>query len=83
LDLLGVKPAIGWTFTDKEGEAAGYPVALIGEELWRRRFRANPNVAGEAIDLVSKSHTIIGVLPTAFQFGLPGTHIDAWIPRRR
>ena len=46
--VLGVKPILGRAFSpdeygDKQG---GYPVAVIGEGLWNRRFHRDPGVLG-------------------------------------
>ncbi len=80
-DLLGVRPAAGRTFLAGEGKAGGKPVALISDQFWRRRFGGNPDAVGQSISLDSRSHTIIGVLPASFQFGLLGPDIAVWTPR--
>ena len=80
-DVLGVRPAAGRTFYAEESKPAGKPVAMISDRLWRERFNGNPKVAGQPITLDSRLHTIIGVLPPAFQFGLLGRDVDVWTPR--
>src|SRR6266404_5225636 len=44
--VLGVQPASGRPFTSEEDSPAGEPVALLSDELWRRRFGADTGVIG-------------------------------------
>jgi predicted permease len=50
---------------------------MISAELWKRRFGADPKIAGKTATLESAAYTIIGVLPPHFQFPLPG--VDVWL----
>src|ERR1700723_2950458 len=44
-DVLKVKPMLGRTFSPEEQaeRPGGYPVAVVSETMWRRRFQADPN----------------------------------------
>ena len=80
--VLGVKPALGRFFSpdeygDKQG---GYPVAVISESLWKRRFNASPGVIGRTMRVNRQQLTIIGVAPKEFRGSLPGLAFEAWIP---
>lgn len=77
---LGVAPQLGRTFTAEEGRPEGRPVVVISNFLWRSRFGGDPNVVGEAIELDSAPHTIVGVLPAGVQFPFVGP-ADIWTPR--
>ena len=55
------------------------PVALISERLWARRFDSDRSIVGQAISVGSVQHTVVGVLPDAFQF--PVRDIDVWFPK--
>ncbi len=68
LPILGVAPLIGRAFTPDEDRAAGKPVALIGESLWRRRFGADAAILGRTLTLNGSAYTVVGVLPASFQF---------------
>ena len=48
LRVLGVRPAAGRMFSPEEygDKPGGYPVAVIGYSLWKRRFSADPGVIG-------------------------------------
>jgi putative ABC transport system permease protein len=79
LDLLGVRPLIGRGFIDSEDVHGAAPVVMIGESLWRRRFGADPAIAGKIATLDSVTCAIVGVLPAGFDF--PMTGVDVWVPR--
>ncbi len=66
--LLGVKPVIGRTFNSQEDQVGGAPVALIGEGFWKRKFGQSPDILGKAITLGSTVYTIIGVIPSTFNY---------------
>jgi putative ABC transport system permease protein len=72
--LLGVNPIVGRSFTkDDAGE-----VALLGYDLWQRRYGSNSQVVGKTIELDKQAFTIVGVLPPGFR-GQSGT-ADVWLP---
>jgi predicted permease len=60
--------------------AGGASAALIGENLWRERFHADPRVVGHTIRLNRQPFIVIGVVPAAFDGRLRGPGI--WIPYR-
>jgi predicted permease len=61
---------------------------VISERLWERRFRRDAALIGKAIALDGHPHTVIGVMPDAFQFpykaaslmdgALPESRTDLW-----
>ena len=76
--LLGLQPMLGRTFAaEDEGPQAG-PVAVISEDSWRRLFGAEPDIVGRLIRLDGVSHTVIGVVPSAFRY--PSTNVGVWVP---
>ncbi len=79
LDVLGVHPALGRSFTSKEDLPGGPAVAMIGTPLWRSRLGADPSIIGTPINLGSTVYTVVGVLPVGFAF--PAMGIDVWLPR--
>jgi len=77
--LLGVSPVIGRTFSAEEDRTPGtHPVAVIGNELWKRRFGSDPQVIGKALTLNGGKFTIIGVLPAEFRGQTGGA--EMWLP---
>lgn len=61
--VLGIKPRLGRTFTQDEGQPEGKPVVLISDSLWHTRFGGSPDVIGQTVNLDSTPQTIIGILP--------------------
>jgi predicted permease len=64
--VLGVNPVLGRTFAAGEDESGAGPVALISEDLWRRKFNAAPGVLEQGITLDAKSYSVVGVIPASF-----------------
>ena len=80
--VLGVKPVLGRTFTpDEFGDSEGsYPVAVIGQNLWRTAFNSDPRVLGRAVEVNRQPVTIVGVLPPEFHGGFSGLAAQIWLP---
>lgn len=63
---LGVAPLVGQLFTKAHELRTAEPVVLIGESFWRRKYDADPNIAGQRIIVNDQTFTILGVLPGWF-----------------
>jgi len=76
--LLGVKPAIGRTFTSDDAQYDAGTAILISHELWQRRFGGSAAVLGQTLTIQSAVYTIIGVMPPGFWI-YPWTRaVDLW-----
>lgn len=75
--VLGTPLAAGHTFTSDD-EPVGHAVAVISNELWVRRFGADPAVLGKTIRLDGQPYTVVGVTQPGFEF--PGRGIDVFTP---
>lgn len=74
-----VTPILG-RYLLPEDERSGAPdVAVIGEDVWRRRFGSNPHILGQQLQLGGTAYSIVGVMPPGFAF--PVNH-SYWIPLR-
>ncbi len=79
--LLGVKPILGRTFLpDEDRKPGGNPVLVLSENLWRRRFGADPAVIGRTVDLNRHAFTVIGVVPAEFRGTMTGLACEFWAP---
>ncbi|MCB1021567.1 MAG: ABC transporter permease [Acidobacteria bacterium] len=78
--LLGVAPLLGRTFTAEE-DAPGAParVVVLGQQLWRDRFGADPDILDRTIEINAQPYRVVGVMPRAFDFGYIGWG-DLWTP---
>ena len=78
LNILGIEPILGRSFLPEEDKRGGRPVAILGAELWKRRFGADPQVEGKTATLDATPYTIISVLPAGFAFPFAA---DVWVTR--
>ena len=62
-DVLGVKPALGRAFLPGEDVAGKERVVVIGNDLWRRNFAADPNIVNQSIAVNGQKYTVVGVMP--------------------
>jgi putative ABC transport system permease protein len=81
--VLGVSPVLGRGFLPEEDVPGGRNVVVLGYNLWRIRFRADPNLVGQAITLDGRPYTVVGIMPKGFRYPVfPGSQggTDLWIP---
>jgi predicted permease len=79
--VLGVRPAIGRTFSAAEYAAQGsFPVAVISDRLWRSRFAGAPDVVGKQFKMNGVVYSVVGVAPTEFAGMMPAVTAQMWIP---
>jgi putative ABC transport system permease protein len=64
--VLGVEPALGRGFRDAEGAEGAGLVVVLEHDYWQARFLGDPDVLGRTLVLDGAPHTIIGVMPEAF-----------------
>jgi putative ABC transport system permease protein len=76
--MLGMKPALGRSFTSDEDQPEHNRVAVLSDGFWERRFAREPNVLGKTVELDGSPYTIVGVAPPAFR--LPQDRAELWIP---
>ncbi len=62
-DVLGVKAELGRAFLAGEDVAGRDQVVVIGDDLWRRNFAADPNIVNRVIDVNGQKYTVVGVMP--------------------
>jgi hypothetical protein len=86
LPLLGAYPALGRTLDSRIDEGKQRVLAIvISDELWRRRFSADPSVIGKAVLVNNLEVRIVGVLARGFRLFMPpdvsaSEKIDVWFP---
>ena len=81
---LGVHPALGRDFLPEEDRGEGQRVAILGHNLWVRRFGGNPGEIGEKILLNGEAYTVIGIMPQGFDTYASsfdaGAAPELWVP---
>ena len=76
-EVMGMRPLAGRTFAPGEDQLKAQRVAVISEELWRRRFGGDPGTIGRTLTLNGEPYTVVGILARGSQ--LP-SGADAWVP---
>jgi predicted permease len=76
--LLGVEPSLGRAFLPEEDKPGSPRVVILSHGLWQRRFGADPKVIGQPLNLNGESYTVVGVMPSHFQF--PSPEENLWVP---
>jgi len=74
--VLGVAPLHGRAIQSGEDHAGGARVAVLSENLWRRRFAADPKIVGTSITLDERGYTVVGVMPDMPETFTP----ELWTP---
>ncbi|HEV2841296.1 MAG TPA: ABC transporter permease [Chthoniobacterales bacterium] len=69
--LLGVQPIKGRVFNESEFGEGNDGVVVISERLWRRRFNSDPQLVGTQLSINGRSFTVVGIMPSRFEFPLP------------
>ncbi len=75
--IIGVAPFLGRDFTAEDNKPGAEKVAILGDEIWRRDFAADPNIVGQSVRINGKAATIIGVMPPNFKFPISE---ELWTP---
>jgi len=76
-DVLGMRPLAGRSFAPDEDRPGREVVAILSHKLWVRRFGAQP-IIGRSIRMNGRDHTIVGVMPAAFD--LASNDEELWTP---
>ena len=76
--VLRLTPILGRTFSADDEGANATPVVVLSQTLWARRFGADPGVIGRDIVLEGVKHTVIGVVPPAFNY--PSKRVEVYVP---
>src|ERR1700674_3206220 len=80
-DAIGVHPILGRGF--EPGEDVGrnaHPVTVISYQLWKGRFKGDPQIIGKTQRLDGVVHTIVGVAPEGFYGTFVGWGMQFWVP---
>jgi predicted permease len=74
---LGVRPALGTTFSIDELPETGGGEVVISHGFWQRRFGGAADVVGRTIIVDGESALVTGVMPAGFRFLYD---VDMWVP---
>jgi putative ABC transport system permease protein len=77
LATIGVRPLHGRTFAAGDDQPGAPAVAVLGFELWRDRFAADPAIVGRTARFNGREAVVVGVMPAGFRFPLAQ---QIWLP---
>jgi predicted permease len=75
--VLGVQPIAGRYFRPEENLPGAGPVAMLGDEFWKRRFGSAQDIVGRSITLNGESYTVVGIAPQRLPMTAPS---DLYVP---
>jgi predicted permease len=76
--LLRARPQLGRFYADAEAAPTHNRFAVIGDRLWRERFAARADIAGQSLVVDGAPHVIVGVAGADLRF--PDRDVQLWTP---
>ena len=65
-EFMGVRAALGRTFTRDDARPGAPPVFVMNHKLWAGRFGSDPSLIGKSFVLNGVPTTLVGVMPKRF-----------------
>jgi len=78
LQVLGVAPMLGRSFTPDEERFGGPNAVLISYNYWQQKFHGDPDVLNKKLHIGSWFFSVVGVMPRGFQY--PDDDVEIWAP---
>jgi len=79
LPMLEVHPFLGRMLRSEENEPGRNRIVLLGEDVWRKLYAADPQIVGKTLTIKSQAYTIVGVMPRGFSFPADD-QMQIWTP---
>src|SRR3954470_20396181 len=76
--VFPVRPVAGRMLTIDDDVVGRNSQVVISENLWRKQFGSDANIAGKKVILEGAPFTVVGVAPRSMQF--PSKDVDIWSP---
>jgi predicted permease len=77
-DVFGIRPALGRVFGEAEDQPGRDQVVVLSHRLWTRQFASDPDIVGREITMNMRPYTVIGVMPSQFDFTSDAEEL--WVP---
>jgi hypothetical protein len=71
------QPLLGRLFLADEYQSRGHQVVVVGNRFWRQQLKKDPVWLGKTLNLNERAFTIVGVLPSTFEFP---SGVELWVP---
>ena len=66
--IMGVQPVLGRAFLPEEETVGNERRVVLADQLWKRRFGADPAIVGQSILVDGAQSTVVGIMPAGFDF---------------
>ena len=66
--VMGVPPALGRVLVPEDDRRGTARVVVLGHDLWRDLFGADPRIVGASLVLDREPFTVVGVMPEGFAY---------------
>ena len=68
LPIVGIRPALGRTFTAADDAPGSAETVIVSHDYWRRALGGSAAAIGQSIEIDGRPREVIGVLPEGFRF---------------
>ncbi len=68
LPIVGIRPALGRTFTPADDSPGSAETVLVSHEYWQRALGGTASAIGQSIVIDGRPREVIGVMPEGFRF---------------
>ena len=68
LPMLGVQPALGHWFSERDAVPGSPPTAILTDAWWHARFGGDSSIIGRQVVVNGVPREIVGVMPASFRF---------------
>jgi putative ABC transport system permease protein len=68
LPVVGVRPALGRTFTPADDAPGSADTVIVSHAYWQRALGGSPEAVGQSIVVDGRPREVIGVMPEGFRF---------------
>jgi len=79
-ETLHLRPLAGRALELADEKPSAPPVAVLGESLWRKNFRADARIVGNSVKVNGKLFTIVGIVPDGFRLPTMSRVPALWMP---
>jgi putative ABC transport system permease protein len=80
--ILGIQPSLGRSFSSTEDQPGHY-VAVVSEKFWRTYLGGSKSAIDRTFNLNGRTFSIVGVMPSGFQFPIASDARDLWLTMSR
>ena len=78
--VLGVDPLLGRTLIKEDEVPGNERLVVLSHGAWSRHFGQDPRIVGRTVEFDGDGYTVVGVMPSGFEFPAGDPAVEAWSP---